>query len=153
MKNIPNYDGRYSVSEDGRIHSNYGKGRWLSPGLRGKPNCKYQYVILCKDGKMFAHSVHRLVAEAYLDNPANLPAVDHIDGDRMNNSVNNLQWITHKDNAIKAFAKCYEFRSPDGEIFQITNLASFCSEKGLCRPHLVSVSTGRRLHHKGWTLP
>ena len=49
--------------------------------------------------------IHRLVAEAYLPNPNNYDTVDHIDGDRTNNCVNNLQWMDAKDNIRKGTSK------------------------------------------------
>ena len=49
--------------------------------------------------------IHRLVAEAYIPNPENLPQVDHIDNDKTHNYINNLQWITNRDNCRKSHNK------------------------------------------------
>ena len=54
----------------------------------------YMYVHLWLKGKMYNRSVHRLVATAFIENPNNYPQVDHIDGNRSNNNVENLRWIT-----------------------------------------------------------
>lgn len=49
------------------------------------------------------HSVHRLVAEAFVPNPNNLPVVNHIDGNQLNNAAKNLEWVTIRDNTIHGF--------------------------------------------------
>lgn len=67
--------------------------------------------------------IHRLVAEAYLSNPNNYDTVDHIDGDRTNNCVNNLQWMDAKDNIRKGTStkvKCLN----TGEIFDSIKIAA-----------------------------
>ena len=108
---IPGFEGKYSVDIYGNVYSYLRKNKIkLSPGLRGKTNLKYQYVMLTSDKyKMKAYSVHRLVAETFLDNPLNLPQVDHIDGNPLNNCLRNLQWISNRHNCIKSFGKIYRF--------------------------------------------
>ena len=56
-------------------------------------------------GKIIQYYIHRLVAEAFISNPLNLPQVDHIDNNKENNCVSNLQWITNRDNARKQISK------------------------------------------------
>jgi hypothetical protein len=55
-------------------------------------------ITLRCDGKTITRGIHRLVAEVYLPNPNNLSDVDHIDGDRANNHLSNLRWLSHGDN-------------------------------------------------------
>lgn len=81
------------------------KGRWgkmkTSPGrvLRQETvNVGYKRVQLSSEGKLKHESVHRLVASAFIPNPKNLPCVNHKDSDRQNNVVDNLEWVTHKEN-------------------------------------------------------
>lgn len=61
--------------------------------------CGYHEVIL--NGKQYR--VHRLVAEAFIPNPNNLPCVNHKDGNKQNNSVDNLEWVTYSENTIHSF--------------------------------------------------
>ena len=97
MKDIKNYEGIYGITTEGDVYS-YKRKKFLKPADNGTG---YLFVILHKDGKVKNHYVHRLVAEAYLPNPENLPQVDHIDGNKMHNFLNNLQWITNRDNVRK----------------------------------------------------
>ena len=82
----------YSVSSLGRV---LGPRRelksWIATG-------GYYYVALYRDKKKHSKSIHRLVAEAFLKNPNQLSDVDHINYDKSNNSINNLRWVTHKQN-------------------------------------------------------
>lgn len=87
------------------IVSNTGKVRSLLLDREIKAfvsNRGYLRVPLCKDGKTkFAH-VHRLVAEAFIPNPNGYDTVDHIDGNKLNNNADNLQWLSRGDNSRKA---------------------------------------------------
>lgn len=98
-QDIKGYEGKYQVSNLGRVKSlNYnksGKEHILKYGMNTQG---YLNVCLCKNklGKTFA--VHRLVAEAFIENPDNLPQVNHIDEDKHNNCVYNLEWCNSKYN-------------------------------------------------------
>ena len=71
------------------------KGRFLKPM---KDRGGYLYVNLAYKGKYKSVKIHRLVATSFIDNPNNLPAVNHIDEDKTNNKVSNLEWVTIKEN-------------------------------------------------------
>ena len=92
-KPINGYEVLYEVSNYGRVRSlNYfcrGKHEILK--LSAKPNT-YLKVALRKDGKVKYYRVHRLVADAFLPNPLNLPQVNHKDGNKHNNRPENLEW-------------------------------------------------------------
>ena len=106
-KDIEGYEGLYEVSSYGRVRSlgqfvnhNYGgyayrKGRLLKPGLGSRG---YLSVTLSKNGIQKQYTVHRLVAQAFIENPDNLPQVNHKDEDRTNNNVTNLEWCDAKYN-------------------------------------------------------
>ena len=101
MKDIKNYEGLYAVTSCGKVWS-YKYKKFLKPEDNGHG---YLRVKLCKDGKEKKYMIHRLVAEAYLPNHENLPQVDHIDENKTHNYLNNLQWITNRDNCRKSHNK------------------------------------------------
>lgn len=98
-RDIAGYEGKYQVSNLGRVKSlNYNntcKERCLEPN---KNSLGYLQVILCKNGKRDSHSIHRLVAEAFIPNPNNLPQVNHKDENPSNDMVDNLEWCDRKYN-------------------------------------------------------
>lgn len=94
-RSVKGYDGRYLVSNTGLIYSKM-SNKVLKPN---KMSNGYLSVELFKDGKSKRLLIHRIVAEAFIDNPESLPIVNHKDEDRTNNSVDNLEWCTQKYNA------------------------------------------------------
>ena len=95
-RDIPGYECLYKVSNLGRIKRN---GRLKTFRLdRGG----YLTVWLCKDSEQKNYKVHRLVAQAFIPNPNNKLTVNHIDGYKQNNAVENLEWATHSENIIHA---------------------------------------------------
>lgn len=63
------------------------------------PKNKYIYVYLFKNNKNYAKRLHRLLAEHFIPNPENKPNINHIDGNRQNNNLSNLEWVTSKENS------------------------------------------------------
>ena len=112
-KDIKGYEGRYQVSNLGRVRSldrEYNNRGTMVP-IKGKMlsfnNCRgYSLVSLCKDdSKPYKAKVHRLVAEAFIPNPENKPCIDHINTDRTDNRVENLRWVTRKENMDNPLTK------------------------------------------------
>lgn len=98
-KDIDGYNGKYQVSNLGNVRS---FSRWKNGGLL-KPGINtngYYSVNLVKDGRKNTQliNIHRLVAMTFLDNPKGLREVNHKDGNKLNNAVDNLEWVDRFEN-------------------------------------------------------
>ena len=94
-KNIEGYEGKYQVSNLGRVKSMIGQEKVLHPK---KHRNGHLQIGLHKDKKRKTMYIHRLVAQAFITNPDNLPCVNHKDENPNNNNVDNLEWCTQKYN-------------------------------------------------------
>jgi hypothetical protein len=114
MKNIPGYNGDYAVDEHGNVFSfMFGKCRKLKPGLN---KVGYYRVVFYKDKKKKTHYVHRLMAQAFLENYSEDLQVDHIDGCTINNNISNLRMVTNQQNHFnRTKAKGYCWNKPSGK--------------------------------------
>lgn len=107
-RDIVNYEGIYQISSLGNLRS---LDRLDAAGhkLKGKEmslvvkTTGYVGVTLCKNGKKTNKRVHRLVAEAFIENKENKTQVNHLDGNKTNNNVSNLVWSTPSENTIHAY--------------------------------------------------
>ena len=98
-KPIKNYEGLYEVSNMGRVKNLNYKGSGKEKILKNiKRREGYLMVILTKNGKRRGFLVHRLVAEAFIPNPEGKPCIDHINTIRNDNRIENLRWVTYKEN-------------------------------------------------------
>jgi hypothetical protein len=93
--NIKDYPD-YAVSTFGNVE-NMKTGRILKPAINS--NNGYLFVVLYKNGKAKTCTIHQLVADAFLDNPENKNCVDHKNGNKFDNSINNLRYATHIENS------------------------------------------------------
>ena len=100
FKDIKGYDRDYQVSNLGRVKSlKFGKEKILKICIGSNG---YLLVRLCKNGKTNTSYIHRLVAETFLQKPRGWDiVVDHINNDRLDNRLDNIQWITHRENCSK----------------------------------------------------
>ena len=94
-KNIEGYEGKYQVSNLGQVKSMIGQEKVLHPK---KHRNGHLQIGLHKDKKRKTMYIHRLVAQAFIPNPDNLPCVNHKDENPSNNNVDNLEWCTQKYN-------------------------------------------------------
>lgn len=99
----------YFITEFGEIYSNRLRGNEKEPHLHklkpknpGKSN-KYLNIILCNEYGQYTKSIHRLVADAFVEGWFEGAVVNHIDGNNRNNEANNLEWTTTKDNIHKSY--------------------------------------------------
>lgn len=104
-KGINGYDEMYKVSSLGRVKSYHPTGK-LDDGIL-KVNCSpygYALMSLYKNKTAKTIIVHRIVAMHFIPNPLNKPCVNHIDGDKLNNSISNLEWCTYSENIKHSFS-------------------------------------------------
>jgi len=102
---IPGYEGLYAVTRAGVIYSLPRKHSRKLKIMTPVDNMKAGYlrVVLTKDGNSKLVYIHRVVAETYITNPDGKPMVNHIDGVKTNNRVENLEWVTRIENYVHAF--------------------------------------------------
>ena len=110
-KDIKGYEGLYQISSFGNVKSldryiinkngdkQYFPGKYLTQGIGDS----YLKVTLSKNNKQRTFRVHILVARTFIPNPENKPEVNHIDGNKKNNKVNNLEWNTRSENELHAY--------------------------------------------------
>lgn len=102
-KDIKGYEDKYQVSNRGQIR-NIGYvdslGRYQRPKVlkQGVKDNGYRHIMIMSKSK--AMYIHRLVLEYFGENPKNLPCVNHIDGNKSNNHISNLEWISYSDNQM-----------------------------------------------------
>lgn len=110
IQDIRGFEGLYTVNDNGQIYS-IRSNKYLKPR---KDKDGYLLVNLYKEKKQYTRKVHRLVAEAFLDNPEDKAEVNHIDMNRQNNEVSNLEWVSHRENII--------WQAENGKLFPNRNL-------------------------------
>lgn len=176
-RDIEGYEGLYQVSNYGNVKSlNYrrtGKEKMLSPNAN---NCGYLYVNLWKEGKMKYKQIHQLVAKAFIQNPLNLPQVNHKDENKTNNFVfvrqdgtvdqerSNLEWCTqgYNNNYGTRNKRAAEARingkrskqvfqySLDGTLVAIWPSTAECGRNGFYITNVSACCNGKRKTHKGY---
>lgn len=134
-KDIPGFEGYYQVSNLGRIKGvarQLPNGTHIKEKIREPQGATYLAVDLWRDNQSHSKLVHRLVAQAFLPNPDNLPEVNHKDGNPRNNAVANLEWVSSQDNSLHRLAnkpKGSSYRKSvqcleTGEVFKSISAAS-----------------------------
>lgn len=137
-RDIIGYEGIYQVSNTGEVkrigvYTNQTGKTWSSERLLN-PSIKengYMFVGLSKNGKVSAKYIHRLVAMAFIDNPLKKPTVNHKDGNRRNNNVENLEWSTFLENnmhSIKVLERNTKNSSDSKPVLQYDLKGKFIKE-------------------------
>lgn len=133
-KEIENYPD-YEISSYGRVKSlKWGKTRMLKFSTN---NSGYLTIHLRKNGKTKSYLIHRLVANAFIPNPDNKPCIDHIDGNPSNNRVENLRWVTQKENSNNPITR-NNIRNSKINVYQGINNPNF-GNRGKLNPLSKSV--------------
>jgi hypothetical protein len=110
-KDVVGFEGMYKVSDRGELFS-ISKNRLIPKRLDRYGYVKYE---LSKEGKKFYRTGHKLVALAFIPNPENLPSINHMNLDKADNRLDNLEWCSNKQNTNHAILKRGEWMSCKGE--------------------------------------
>jgi hypothetical protein len=162
-KDVKDFEGLYQVSNLGNVKRLKSKGA-LIERLIGRSIDRYGYVkrVLCKNGKMFYFTEHRLVGMAFVENPQNKATVNHINGIKTDNRVENLEWNTdleNKQHAVKNglmdfkgvnHSKC---KLTEQQVLEIREIGfsqtrtSLSKKYGVCRNSILGIITGKYWSH------
>jgi hypothetical protein len=164
---IEGYKGLYQVSDHGRVRSfHVSKIRKAGdPPVILMPSMNqygYLRIELFKDSLSRKFVVHRLVAAAFLpERTTDKDEVNHIDGNKSNNRLTNLEWVSRSENQIHASRttrksanrEVYTLVSSEGVSHSFSNQREFAEGFGLNQGNLARVISGKAKHHKGFRLP
>lgn len=173
MKDIKGFEGLYAISRNGKVwcyprtiiqKSPWGgfmKRKWKGHWLKSNTNKKgdwYMSIALQRENRKIrkGFKVHRLLAQAFIPNPLNLLEVNHKNGIKTDNRIENLEWVTRKQNMEhsweKGFSKPLPHKLTSKQVLEIRNKYSRKEYKKIGRKYKVSPSTiGEILRRKTWT--
>lgn len=101
-KPVKGYEGLYEINKLGCIKS-LQKRNYNNTLSTRVDRAGYRSTRLCKNGKVIGKFIHRLLAETYIPNPENKKFVNHLNGDKLDNRIENLEWVTHSENMLHAY--------------------------------------------------
>lgn len=145
---VVGFEGLYEVSSLGRVKSlNYNKTGMEHILKHRKHRGGYMQVCLFKNGKIYYPLIHRLVAIAFIPNPENKREVHHRDGNKHNNCVSNLQWVTSKEHRDKDSSKkvmCVE----TGKVYPSSK--EVARQFGVSHSNIIACCRGKQKTTKGY---
>ena len=149
---LKGFEHDYAISRKGKILSLL-TDQIVRPTVNSEG---YLKITLWKDGKSYTRRVHRLVAEQFIPNPDNLPVVNHIDGNKKNPDVNNLEWCTQQENVQHAFNTGLTLKTSDkvvvrgdGRVYK--SLTEAAKENYITKSAISKAIHGVRKTAGGWT--
>ena len=151
-RDIKGFEGKYMVSNLGRVKSlNYNK-TGKEKIMKGVPDgYGYFQLSLCKEGKVKNCRINRLVAQAFIPNPDNLPEVNHKDKIRTNNRVDNLEWCTTQYNVEYSRAKAViGINKVSGLILEFPSANEAKRQTGINQSNIIQCCKGRRKSTGGY---
>jgi hypothetical protein len=156
-----NFDRDYMISNFGRVYST--KSQKIMK--QKKETNGYMRICLSSNGKAKTYLVHRIVATAFIENKDSKPYVNHIDSNRSNNLVENLEWVTASENLLHGVevgnvtgpldsGKRVNWEHADGRRFfgTPTMLRRAFPEENISHSNLFHILHGKRKSHKSWRL-
>lgn len=157
-KDIPGYEGKYQVSNLGRVRNPNYRGSGLPRTLKQSIGINGYYYVGLYLTKKKRPLVHRLVAITFLENPNNLPSVNHKDENKLNNKLDNLEWCSWKYNVNygsgierghskrKIKINCYNLQ---GKLVKVYDSAIDAEKDGFNHSAVAAVCKGKRHTHHG----
>ena len=143
----------YKVNEKGEVFS-LKRNKKMKTSINHKG---YEQIYICVNGKKKTTFVHRLVALAFIPNPKNLPQVNHKDGNKLNNNVDNLEWVSDNTNQIHAFRNNLKIRKPvvmlnlnTGEEKDFESIKACADYIGTTQYNISRVCSGIRKRYKNY---
>ena len=161
-RDVVGFEGLYLVSDQGEIKSierrktNNGGTQFVNERIRVLTPDRDGYLKVClsKNGHHYVKSVHRLVAEAFIPNPYNLPVINHINEDKQDNRVKNLEWCTVQHNtmhgtgrirtAMKQGRAVIQLDMHDNIIDEFYSMGVASKTTGIPQPNIFKVCNGER---------
>ena len=168
-RDIEGYEGLYQVSNKGRVKSverivwdNRGYYKTIQEKILKPEKTKWGYlrVVLCRDNKKKHYMIHRLVGQVFLENPQNLPVINHIDENKENNCSSNLEWcsISYNNNyndrtkkiAEKLSKPVFSIDKISGLILEFPSAHEASRQTGINQSHICDCCNGKRKSAGGY---
>tara|TARA_R110002153_G_scaffold151656_1_gene303054 strand:- start:310 stop:798 length:489 start_codon:yes stop_codon:yes gene_type:complete len=152
FKDIEGYEGLYQISNTGKVKSM--KSGKILKNIAARDG--YDRICLCGNGKRMV-LIHRLIAEHFISNPMSKQCVNHINGIKTDNSIDNLEWVTHSENLIHAYANNLNKKprpvaryDKDGVLVSVYKSARDAERDGFSNQNIAKCCKGKRHTHGGF---